>query len=389
MMVRTGLEVFLESPPDWVRGKRLGLLCNPASVDSNLVHSSIRVNKDLPEQLACLLTPQHGYYGAQQHNMDESEDMTHPTLGIPVYSLYSYTRVPNNRMLEKLDIILVDLQDVGCRVYTFMYTMSYCMEVARKLGKKVVVLDRPNPLGGRRIEGNLLHRSCASFVGRFPIPMRHGMTMGELALYFNGPCKLGADVEVIQMEGWDREMLWRDTGLEWVPPSPNLPTPESVLVYPGQVLWEGTNLSEGRGTAKPFEWFGAPYLDPNRLLDAPGMGTLSGCVFRPIAFIPKWSKWKEEQCMGLQIHVTDPHRFQPYMASLRLLQAVMNNHPGGFAYSLPPYEYEYERRPIDLIIGNQDVRKGLEAKKDPLDLEEAWMPGLHRFVELSDSCRLY
>jgi uncharacterized protein YbbC (DUF1343 family) len=388
-MIRTGLEALLEDPPKWMFGKRLGLLCNPASVDAGLTHASLRIHERFPEQLACLFTPQHGYYGAQQHNMEESEDTTHPDLHIPVFSLYCHTRVPTSPMVEKLDIILVDLQDVGTRVYTFIYTMSFCMEVARKLGIKVVVLDRPNPLGGVRVEGNLLHRSCASFVGRFPIPMRHGLTIGELARFFNGPCKIGCDLEVIPMEGWRREMLWGDTGLVWVPPSPNMPTPETAMVFPGQVIWEGTNMSEGRGTCKPFEWVGAPYVDPERLLDAPGMGTLAGVTLRPIAFIPKWSKWKDELCQGFQLHVTDPDRFQPYMTTLRLMQAVMLNHPGGFTYSLPPYEYEYERRPIDLIIGNVELRKAIEEKRDPLDLEEAWTPGVHRFMELSDPCRLY
>ncbi len=261
-VVKTGLEVFLDTPPPSVKGQRLGLLCNPASVDRRLVHARQRIDRTFPGQLKALYAPQHGFYAEKQDNMIESADRLDPATGLPVFSLYGDTRVPTRSMMDPIDVMLVDLQDVGTRVYTFIYTLSYCMEAARQYGKKIIVLDRPNPVGGLRVEGNLLDPDCSSFVGRYPIPMRHGLTIGELALLFNTHFGIGCDLEVVSMQGWKREMIFSQTGLPWVAPSPNLPTPASAMVYPGQVIWEGTNISEGRGTTQPFELFGAPFIAP-------------------------------------------------------------------------------------------------------------------------------
>ena len=235
--------------------------------------------------------------------MIESDDAIHPTLQIPVFSLYGKTRIPDKKMLDPIDILIIDLQDVGTRVYTFIYTMSYCLEAAKKFGKKVVVLDRPNPVNGRMIEGNLLTPECASFVGRYPIPMRHGLTIGELSLLFNNDFGIGSDLDVSPMQGWKRNMFFTDTGLPWIPPSPNMPSPVTAMVYPGQVLWEGTNVSEGRGITLPFEIFGAPFFNTKRLLSTLGENELPGIILRRVVFEPTFNKWSGSACNGFHIHI--------------------------------------------------------------------------------------
>ena len=388
-MIRTGLEIFLENPSKWIAGGRLGLLCNPASIDSGLMHARLGIEKRLPGRLKALYSPQHGFFAEKQDNMIESDHMTDPVLGIPVYSLYGETRVPTADMLAPIDTLLVDLQDAGTRVYTFIYTLSYCMEVAARLGKRVVVLDRPNPVGGIEIEGNLLSPAYASFVGRYPIPMRHGLTIGEIARLFNGHFGIGCDLDVVPMAGWARAMGFRETGLPWVAPSPNLPTPESALVYPGQVIWEGTQVSEGRGTTLPFELFGAPYFDTTRIFRAFGGEQPPGAVLRPCGFEPTANKWAGRTCSGFQIHVTDPCRFRPYGTALRLLRAVLACHGDAFEWKAPPYEYEYERMPIDLILGDGEVRRWIEGRGDIGVLEGTWAADLAAYAELCRSVRLY
>jgi uncharacterized protein YbbC (DUF1343 family) len=387
--VQTGLERLLADPPAWLRGQRLGLLCNPASVDRRFRHARDGLNQRLPGALRALFSPQHGFFAEKQDNMIESADMSDPVLGIPIFSLYGATRRPQPEMIAEIDILLVDLQDVGTRVYTFVYTLSYCMEVAREYGKKVVVLDRPNPVGGLAVEGNLLDPACRSFVGRFPIPMRHGLTIAELARLFNTRFGIGCDLAVIPMAGWQRSMMFIDTGLPWVAPSPNLPTPAAAMVYPGQVLWEGTNVSEGRGTTQPFELFGAPFLDQARLVSEFARAPMDGAVLRPAAFEPTSNKWRGRICSGFQIHITDPQRYAPYAATLRLLQAVIRHHPHEFAWRPPPYEYEYEKLPIDLLIGSPSIRQRLENLEPVEAIEASWRTQTEEFAALSREQHLY
>jgi uncharacterized protein YbbC (DUF1343 family) len=368
---------------------RIGLLCNPASVDRHLRHAREAVASCFPGRLQAIFAPQHGFYAEKQDNMIESADTVDPVLGIPVYSLYSRTRVPSAQMFAGIDVLLVDLQDVGTRVYTFVYTLSYCMETAAALGTKVVVLDRPNPVNGRELEGNLLDPEYASFVGRYPIPMRHGLTIGEMALLFNRQFGIGCDLSVVPMQGWRREMFFGDTGLPWVPPSPNLPTPAAALVYPGQVIWEGTNLSEGRGTCQPFEVFGAPFLDPPAVAACLRPSDLAGVVLRETVFEPTSNKWAGQGCRGFQLHVVDPHTFRPYTTALALLQAVVQVHSRHFAWKPPPYEYEYVRRPIDLILGDRKIRKRIEAGEDTAQIVGSWRNDLLRFAELCRDVHLY
>jgi uncharacterized protein YbbC (DUF1343 family) len=387
--VQTGLERLIADPPPWLRGRRLGLLCNPASVDHRFRHARQLVDRRFPGALRALFAPQHGFFAEKQDNMIESPDMLDPVLGIPVHSLYGATRVPRPETFSDIDVLLVDLQDAGARVYTFIYTLSYCMETARGCGKKVLVLDRPNPVGGLAVEGNLLDPDCSSFVGRFPIPMRHGMTVAELARLFNTRFGIGCDLEVVPMAGWKREMLFPDTGLPWVAPSPNLPTPSAAMVYPGQVLWEGTNVSEGRGTTQPFELFGAPFLDSSRLEEELNQTPIEGAVLRPVVFEPTANKWQGRCCTGFQIHLTEPQRYGAYSATLRLLQAVMRLHPREFAWRPPPYEYEHEKWPIDLLIGDRAVRRRLE-QLEPIDtLEASWRASIEEFRALSRAYYMY
>ncbi|MDM8525660.1 DUF1343 domain-containing protein [Desulfococcaceae bacterium HSG8] len=387
--VQTGLEKLIKEPPKELSGYRLGLLCNPASVDRKFRHARELIHKHFPGELTALYSPQHGFFSEKQDNMIESDHITDPLLQVPVFSLYGETRIPTKEMFDPIDILLIDLQDAGTRVYTFIYTASYCLEAARKFGKKVVVLDRPNPVGGAMVEGNCLIPECTSFVGRYPIPMRHGLTIGELLRLFNGHYGIGCDLEVIPMKGWKRGMYFQDTGLPWVAPSPNLPTPLSAMVYPGQVLWEGTNVSEGRGTTQPFEYFGAPFIDTEKILSALGRKELPGAILRPAAFEPTSNKWCGELCRGFQIHITNPPEYKPYITSLRLLRAILSHHSDGFEWKLPPYEYEFERLPIDLIIGSTEIRKRVEQSGDLDEIEESWEKETAGFIEARREFCLY
>jgi uncharacterized protein YbbC (DUF1343 family) len=315
--------------------------------------------------------------------------MSDPILNIPVFSLYGKTRVPDKKMFDLIDVLIIDLQDVGTRVYTFIYTMSYCLEAAKEFGKKVLVLDRPNPISGSITEGNCLTSECTSFVGRYPIPMRHGLTIGELALLFNNEYGIGCDLEIIPMKGWNRKMFFQNTGLPWIPPSPNIPWPVSAMVYPGQVLWEGTNVSEGRGTTRPFEIFGAPFINTTLLLSSLGENRLPGATLRPVVFEPTSNKFKGSLCKGFQIHITNPYEFKPYITSFKLLQAVIFHHKDQFRWKDQPYEYEFKRDPIDLIIGNKKIRQRIEHLDNIDTIEKSWLDELKGFIEISRKFHLY
>ena len=387
--VQTGLECFLKSPPKWAANARLGLVCNPASVDRRFNHARWLIEQRFPNKLTALYSPQHGFFAEKQDNMIESADGVDPVLNLPIYSLYGKTRVPTEAMLDPVDVLLFDLQDVGTRVYTFIYTLSYCLEAAKALHKKVVVLDRPNPIGGQTIEGNCLNPNYRSFVGRYALPMRHALTIGELARLFNEHFEIGCDLDVIPMRGWQRSMVFEQTGLPWVAPSPNLPSPVSAMVYPGQVLWEGTNVSEGRGTTLPFELFGAPYLEPAKIVATVDKESIPGIILRPVIFEPTANKWQEQPCRGFQIHITHPNQYRPYETSLRLLQAVILHHKEAFEWKQPPYEYETRKLPIDLIIGDRNIRQRLE-KMEPIDsLTESWQSALDEFKKISRRFHLY
>jgi len=387
--VQTGLEKFIAHPPRSLSDGRLGLLCNPASIDMRFQHARELIYQQFPGKLTALFSPQHGFFAEKQDNMIESDDTIDPLLQVPVFSLYGKTRVPTKDMFDLIDTLIIDLQDAGTRVYTFIYTMSYCLEVAEKLGKKIIVLDRPNPVNGISVEGNCLKRDVASFVGRYPIPMRHGLTIGELAILFNSHFNIGCELEVVPMEGWNRHMYFQHTGLPWVPPSPNLPTPLSAMVYPGQVLWEGTNISEGRGTTQPFELFGAPFLSTNKIISGLESENLPGVILRKCVFEPTSNKWQGSSCNGFQIHVTDPLAYKSYATTLKLLRAVYMYHTDEFEWKSPPYEYEMEKQPIDLLIGDKNIRLRIEAGDNVDEIEKSWQIDLDKFTEISRQVHLY
>ncbi len=321
--------------------------------------------------------------------MIESDDAHDRELEVPVVSLYSQTREPSQEALEKIDVLLIDLQDVGTRIYTYAITMGLCIEAAARAGVKTVVLDRPNPINGTEIEGNVLDARFRSFVGRYLVPMRHGLTLGEFARYILLERDIDCDLEVIAMDGWRRSRYFDTLGLDWVFPSPNMPTWETALVYPGMVLLEGTNVSEGRGTTLPFQLFGAPFLDRKRVLGYLEKCGLEGVFFRAVTFEPAFDKFKGEPCYGFQIHITDRAGFKPYRTGLAVLQALSRVHPEKFRWLEPPYEYEREKLPIDILIGSSTVRQRVESGEGLDRLESEWRGDLAEFRRKCEPCFLY
>ena len=359
-----GLEVACQTPPDVLRSARsFGLLSNQASVDRSFRHAADVLDKRFPGRLKALFGPQHGLWSTEQDNMIETGHGRNARLQVPVWSLYSETRKPTQQMLDGLDLLVVDLQDVGTRVYTYVWTLTYCLEACAQKGIPVLVLDRPNPLGGEIVEGPLLDTRFASFVGRASVPMRHGLTIGEFARYGNDVMGLSADVRVVPMQGWRRSMTWPATGRVWVPPSPNLPRWEGVLVYPGQVLLEGTNISEGRGTTTPFEQFGAPFVDPWQLQALASTHDLRGVALRPVQFEPTFQKWQGQGCGGLFLHPTEPSTFRSYRTTVALLRCLRELWPQQFAWRQPPYEYETVQQPIDILAGSAAVREFVDGER--------------------------
>ena len=387
--VVTGLDRLGDGEWTHFKGERLGLLSNQASVNQNLGTARDVLLKRLPGQLRALFGPQHGYGGEDQDNMVETPHAHDMALNIPVFSLYAESRNPNPEMFDLIDTLIIDLQDVGTRVYTFSSTMLRCMRAASRFGKKVVVLDRPNPLGGDILEGNCLQPELFSFVGPAALPMRHGLTMGEMAHLFNRVFELKCDLKILAMVGWNRHMTWRETGLRWVMPSPNMPFPETAFVYPGQVLWEGTHISEGRGTCRPFEIFGAPYFDPAAIKKRLDQEAFNGCRLQNYLFRPTFHKWSGELCRGFLIHILDLDAYRPYYTSLALLQAVISLYGEHFKWKQPPYEYEYKKKPIDMILGDISLRHGLESGHPLPRLREEWAMDLKTYRQWIKPSLLY
>jgi len=379
--IATGLDQFEEKFYKRFRGQSFGLLANQASVDHNLQSAKDVVSALLPGQLKILFGPQHGFRGEDQDNMVETEDYFDPELNIPVFSLYGNKIDELSNILDTIDLLIIDLQDIGTRVYTFITTMLYCLKEAAKAGKRVLILDRPNPLGGIIVEGNLLRPEFYSFVGPFALPMRHGMTIGELAYLFKDAFKIDCDITVLPLKGWGRHMLWNDTGLRWIMPSPNMPLFETALVYPGQVIWEGTNISEGRGTCRPFEIFGAPFINPFLIRKGLASKDIEGCYLQENCFRPTFNKWKEKLCNGFMIQVLNPNIYRPYRTSLALLKIIIETYGDEFAWQKQPYEYDFKRLPIDLILGDSSIRATLEEGKDIRKLLEGCSKELEGFLE--------
>lgn len=301
--------------------------------------------------------------------MIESPHGAYPPLGLPVYSLYSETRRPTAEMLKGLDVLVIDLQDVGTRIYTFVWTVLECLHACSAAGIAVVVLDRPNPIGGDVVEGPMLDPEFQSFVGNAPIPMRHSLTLAELALLLADEQQIDCELHVVSMSGWRREMYFADTGLPWVAPSPNMPRLETTLVYPGQVLIEGANLSEGRGTTLPFELAGGPEMDPWQLFRSMNRFEHPGLTLRPLRFVPTFDKHARLNCGGVALHVTDPRLVRSTRTTLALFDGARRLAPTAFEWLPPPYEYELVKPPIDILFGSDRLRRRLDSSS-PLTMDD-------------------
>ncbi|WP_142784765.1 exo-beta-N-acetylmuramidase NamZ family protein [Changchengzhania lutea] len=378
MAVKTGLDVLIEDKEIYKTFKgNVALLCHNASIDSNYTHAALKFKELFGARFVKLFGPQHGFATDVQDNMVESDHIIHPYFNIPVYSLYSETRIPTDDMLDGIDHLFVDLQDVGCRVYTYIYTLTLLLEKCSDKDIQVVVLDRPNPINGIDIEGNILELEFESFVGRHAIPMRHGMTIGEVGLMHQKYwVKEQANLKVIKMQNWNRDMYFEDTKLPWLLPSPNLPRAESSLTFPATVLFEGTLLSEGRGTTQSLEIVGHPKIEPfsfyeNHMLSVVKNSKLEGFVLRPVTFLPTFQKHANQVCGGIQIHVTNKFTYKPWRVGQILMRELYHYLAEDFIWKKPPYEYNHTELPIDIINGSKKIRCWLE-NNDSIEMLEAF-----------------
>ena len=380
-MVKLGIE-RKELWIDILKGKRVGLLTNPTGVDHNLVSSIDILYKET--NLVKLFSPEHGIRGDIQAGEKVSDYVDEKT-GITVCTLYGDKKIPTEEMLSDIDIFVLDIQDVGSRLYTYIYSMSYVMKACGKYGKSVVVMDRPNPVGGIKVEGGYIEPECLSFVGLHPIPYRYGLTIGETARLFRGEFGVECDLTVIPMEGWSRDKYYDQTGLPWVMPSPNMPTLDTAIVYDATCLYEGTNISEGRGTTKPFELVGAPFIKADALADAMNKLNLPGVIFRPAHFTPTFSKHAGELCGGVQLHVTDRDVFEPVKTGLFLLKEVKTQSAENFEY-LPSLSAKI-RPMIDLNTGSDYIRTHDDF--EPLKIYEKWQKESMEFSKRKEKYHLY
>jgi uncharacterized protein YbbC (DUF1343 family) len=379
-MVITGLESVLNEFPAKLKGKKIGILCHAPSITKNFEHISdiFYTMKDC--KLAVLFGPQHGIHGQTQDNMIEWQSQMHPVFNIPLYSLYGENRKPTPEMLNGIDVFLIDLQDVGARLYTYIWTVKLCMEACTEAGIPVWLLDRPNPISRLPFDGPVLKKEFFTFVGGASIPLCHRMTIGEMALWIKEKYFRGCDLNVVRMKNWRRFSLFSDTGLPWILPSPNIPTVQTAMVYPGTVLIEALNLSEGRGTTIPFEIFGAPFIDSEKLKKNLDYRHIEGCVFRIHDFIPTFHKFCGEICYGLQIHITDIDRFKPVGTALEIFNAIIETTlPDTLKFKSPPYEYEYNLIPFDILSGDSGMRESLISRNNIKVEKERWANEIGEF----------
>ena len=390
MKVLTGLDSVSRRLPDGLRGKRIGLLCHSSSITSDFRHITEVFGKNDGCILAALFGPQHGLSGQTQDNMIEWEGTTDPVLGIPVYSLYGLHRKPTPAMLQGLDALVADLQDVGARLYTYIWTVKLCMEACAEAGIPIWILDRPNPIGRIQADGPVLQEEYYTFVGGASIPLCHRMTIGEMAVWIREKHIPRCELHVVRSEGWRRNSLYSETGLPWVLPSPNMPSQQTAAVYPGTVLAEALNLSEGRGTVIPFELTGAPWIDGRRLLAEMRSRNLPGCSFRMHDYIPTFHKYAGEYCRGIQIHVTDAALFRPVTTALHLFDAIIRTSPeNALKFNPPPYEYEYRLMPFDILSGDSRMREVLTRGLSLTEETERWKASTEIFGKEFSQMALY
>ncbi len=380
MSVRLGSTALLASGR--LKGRRVGIVSNPASVDADFQHIVDLLLAAPDVTVGAIFGPQHGFRSDVQDNMIETPHGNDCQRRVPVFSLYSETREPTAEMLANIDTLVIDLQDIGARIYTYIYTMANCLRACAKHGVDVIVCDRPNPIGGRDVEGPMLVPGYESFVGQFPIPMRHGMTIGELARFFNEHFTINAPLEVVDMAGWSRAMYGDATGLPFVMPSPNIPTLDTAIVYPGTVLFEGTMASEARGTTRPFELVGAPWVEAEKFAAAMNARQLPGVHFRAAVFEPTFQKHAKKTCGGCQIHVLDRRSFKPVLTGVALIDQIRAAGPSDFAWRKPPYEYEHDKEPIDILAGSSALRTAIDAGGRAEDLAPVWAREMQPFLEV-------
>ncbi|OHX50960.1 exo-beta-N-acetylmuramidase NamZ family protein [Cytobacillus oceanisediminis] len=380
-----GVEVLLDDKKDLIEGKRVGLITNPTGIDQNLNSIVDILHNDPDVELTALYGPEHGVRGSAQAG-EYVEYYIDEKTGLPVYSLYGKTKKPTPEMLENIDVLLFDIQDVGTRFYTYIYTMAYAMEAAKENNIPLIVLDRPNPQGGTKVEGPVLDMKYSSFVGNYSIPLRHGMTVGELAELFNEEFEIGAELTVVKMNGWKREMYYDDTSLPFVMPSPNMPTLETALVYPGAALIEGTNVSEGRGTTKPFELIGAPFINADDLAGHLNSLNLPGVTFRAASFTPSFSKHAGQLSHGIQIHVTHRDAFKPVETGLHIVKAIHDMYPEDFEFRA---ENSAGISFFDNLMGNGWVREDIEEGKPVEEISSKWQKELKQFKKTREEYLLY
>ncbi len=389
-MVQTGLEQMAGALPEAIKGKRVGILCHAPSILSDFTHITTHFFNRSDCRLAAVFGPQHGISGQTQDNMIEWEGTIHPVFGVPVYSLYGEHRKPTSGMLGRIDLMIVDLQDVGARLYTYVWTLKLCMEACAEAGIPIWVPDRPNPIGRIAYDGPVLKEEFFTFVGGACIPMCHRMTIGEMALWLRSVYYPTCELNVVWMKGWRRDSLFSETGLPWVLPSPNMPALNTAIVYPGMVLLEALNLSEGRGTTIPFELFGAPFLKPQKLLKALKASALRGCILREHGFIPTFNKYSGTYCEGIQIHVTDTAVFRPVETALEIIAAVMETSgTDELKFKNPPYEYENELMPFDILSGDSQMRKVITERLPLKPEKERWKEETETFLREFSQIAVY
>jgi uncharacterized protein YbbC (DUF1343 family) len=379
-MVQTGLDQIIRQFPSALKGKKIGILCHSPSITPDFRHAVDLLYTNKECTLAAVFGPQHGLYGQTQDNMIEWGSNVHPVYRVPVYSLYGEHRKPTREMLQGIDVFIIDLQDVGARLYTYMWTTKLCIEACAEEGIPVWILDRPNPVGRLPFDGPVLKEEYFTFVGGASVPMCHRMTIGEMALWIREKYQGNCDLNVVWMKGWRRNSFYGETGIPWVIPSPNMPTLATAIVYPGTVLIEALNLSEGRGTTIPFELFGAPFLNPEKLKKNLEARNIPGCAFRVHGFIPTFNKFAGQYCNGLQIHVTNPEIYYPAGTALEIFDAIIETTAAdSLKFNMPPYEYEYRLMPFDILSGDAGMRTSLTNRAPVRYERQRWQYEIEEF----------
>lgn len=380
--VKSGLEIITDRFPYELKGKRIGILCHAPSIVRDFSHITELFHKRNDCRITAIFGPQHGLYGLTQDNMIEWKGYSHPVFHIPVFSLYGEHRKPTPAMLSQIDVLIIDLQDIGARLYTYIWTVKECMKACSEVSVPIWIFDRPNPIGKLDYDGPILKKEFFTFVGGASIPLCHRMTIGEMALWIKEKYINQCDLKIVWMKNWRRSMMYNETGIPWVLPSPNMPTLQTAIVYPGTVLMEALNLSEGRGTTIPFELFGAPYLDTVKLMSNLKARHITGCTFRIHNFIPVFHKYKDRICKGIQIHVTDINSYRPVSTVLEILEAIIETSPqNSLCFNQPPYEYESKLMPFDILSGDSIMRNTLQTGNSINSEKERWRDETEEFIK--------